>query len=82
MSAAAQPSARPALGLRIPRPQRPAIAWGRWVVVIREHGFHVSRESASGARTEALTNEVGRTKIFRSKLLADAACDKANGSAS
>jgi hypothetical protein len=74
-------SAAAALGLRIPRPQQPAVVWNRWAVVAREHGFHVSRESASGARTEALTNEVGRTKIFRSKALADAACAQANGAA-
>lgn len=79
-----QPTARPALGLRIPRPEQPAIAWLPWQVVDRDGcGFHVSREAASGQHTpEALKNEVGRVKVFRKRELAQAACDRANGSAS
>jgi hypothetical protein len=75
-----QRSASPALGLRIARPAQPAIAWLPWQVVDRERGFHVSREAASGQHiAQALTNEVGKTKIFRKRELAQAACDSANG---
>ena len=66
------------LGLRLPPAARPTEAWGPWTVVARAHGFHVSRESANGARTEALTNEVGRTKIFRSAAKAQLACSATN----
>jgi hypothetical protein len=63
------------LGLRLAPADIPAVPWGRWQVVDRVNGcYHVSRESASGAKTEALTNAVGRTKIFRSRLLAEQAC--------
>jgi hypothetical protein len=76
----------PALGLPIPRPARPAVAWGAWVVVDREHGFHVSREgrraiagsAAAEVHGQTLLNEVGKTKIFRRRELAQAACDRAN----
>lgn len=79
-----QPTARPALGLRIPRPEQPAVAWLPWQVVDRDGGcFHVSREAASGQHIpQALTNEVGRIKIFRKRELAQAACAAANGAAS
>ncbi len=66
------------LGLRLAHTSKPAIAWLPWRVVARTHGFHVSRESASGARTQALLNTVGRTKVFRKRDHATAACAKAN----
>lgn len=62
------------LGLRLAPADKPAIAWNPWQVVPRAKGYHVSRESASGAHTEALTNQVGRTKVFRSRMLAEQAC--------
>ena len=67
-----------AIGLRLPASSIPAVAWGRWEVVPRAKGFHVSRESANGTRTEALTNEVGRIKVFRKHALAATACAQAN----
>lgn len=69
------------LGLRLPRSARPAELWQPWQVITRTNGFHVSREAANGQRTEALTNSVGRTHIFRKRELAQAACDRANGGA-
>lgn len=66
------------LGLRLPRTTIPAVVWCAWQVVERANGFHVSRESISGARTEALENAVGRTKVFRRRELALAACASAN----
>lgn len=69
------------LGLRLPRTAVPTETWGPWTVAERANGFHVSRESANGTRTEALLNDVGRTKVFRKRELADAACAEANGSA-
>ena len=71
----------PPAGLRIARPAQPVIAWNAWAVVDRANGFHVSRESASGAHHEALTNEVGRTRIFRKRPLAEQACTNANAAA-
>lgn len=53
-------------------------AWQPWTVVVRAKGFHVSRESIDGARTEALLNDVRRTKVFRSRALAAQACSAAN----
>jgi hypothetical protein len=70
------------LGLRCRAPRTvDDTAWGPWGVVPRAHGFHVSREAVNGTRTEALTNEVGRTKVFRKRELADAACLRKNGGA-
>jgi hypothetical protein len=78
------------LALRIPRPEKPAIEWRAWTVVARAHGFHVSREEVTGSaqpngraepKRETLTNEVGRTKIFRSLERAQLACDQANRAA-
>lgn len=66
------------LGMRLPPSARPGECWGQWTVVPRTNGFHVSRESANGTRTEALLNDVGRTKVFRRRELAQAACDRAN----
>jgi hypothetical protein len=65
------------LGLRLPPAQIPAVSWGRWEVVPRSNGFHVSRESAGG-RVEVLLNEVRKLKVFRSRPLADKACAAAN----
>lgn len=62
------------LGLRLAPADKPTIAWNAWQVVARTNGYHVSRESGSGAQTEALTNAVGRTKVFRSRMLAEQAC--------
>lgn len=67
-----------ALGLRLPRTAVPTECWGAWTVVERANGFHVSRESANGSRTEALLNDVGRTRIFRKRPLAEKACAEAN----
>lgn len=69
--------ARP-LGLRLAPAAVPATAWNRWTVVARTHGFHVSRESANGTRTEALLNDVRKVKVFRSEKLAIEACNAAN----
>jgi hypothetical protein len=69
------------LGLRLPAGAVPRESWLPWTVVERTNGFHVSREAANGARTEALTNAVGRTKIFRKREAAAAACGEANGAA-
>jgi hypothetical protein len=67
------------LGLRLAPASIPAVPWNRWQVVARPNGcFHVSRESASGAKTEAITNAVGRTTVFRSRAQAEKACAKAN----
>lgn len=69
------------LGLRLPPASLPAVAWSPWQVVDREHGFHVSRESGSGASVDFLRNEVREVKIFRKRELALAACAKAKGGA-
>lgn len=66
------------LGLRLPPNAIPPISWAAWEVVERAHGFHVSRESIGGTRTEFLRNEVGDIKIFRKRSLADVACAGAN----
>jgi|GEM_PF-6592366 len=65
-------------GLRLAPADVPTVSWLPWQVVERTHGWHVSRESVSGARTEALRNEVRGVKVFRKRELAQAACDKAN----
>jgi hypothetical protein len=70
---------RSGAGWRDDQTTHPTENWGPWAVIPRSNGFHVSRESANGTRTEALCNEVGRTKIFRSRALAEAARDNANG---
>lgn len=54
------------------------VAWLPWTVQARAHGFHVSRESAGGTKTEFLRNAVGKVTIFRSRERADEACSKAN----
>jgi hypothetical protein len=74
----ASTQATPVPRLRLRASAVPSQSWGKWNVVPRTNGFHVSRESANGARTEALLNDVGRTKIFRRRELADAACTAAN----
>jgi len=72
----AQRSAAP-LGFRLPPPPAPAVSGEPWQVVERANGFHVSRESGSGA-TEFLRNEVRAVKVFRKRELAQAACAQAN----
>lgn len=66
-----------ALGLRLPAGAIPPISWGAWTVVPRANGFHVSRESIGGTRTEFVRNEVGGVKVFRKRHLADLACTQA-----
>lgn len=70
----------PAIIALVP-PATPA-TWTAWQVVRRERGFHVSRATTSGDATEFLRNEVRQVKFFRKRACAQAACDKANGSAS
>ena len=53
-------------------------AWKPWQVVPRALGFHVSRETESGAAREFLRNEVRGVKVFRKRELADAARNAAN----
>lgn len=62
----------------------PSFTWNKWEVM--PHGadpaaarvFHVLRESKDGTRRETIRNEVGRTKMFRTRANADQACDEAN----
>jgi hypothetical protein len=73
------PAQRPTpLGLRLPASAIPAVSWLPWAVVPRGHGFHVSREAASGDKVEFLRNEVRAVKVFRSELAATKACEQAN----
>lgn len=70
-----------AFGLRLPAAQVPSVVWTPWQVVTRAHGFHVSRESISGAHTEFARNEVRAVKVFRSQEKAQATADSLNRSA-
>jgi hypothetical protein len=71
------------LGLRLPAASlpralaAPGVTWGSWQTVPRAKGFHVSRESSAG-QVEAILNTVGRTKVFRSQVLADKAAAAEN----
>jgi hypothetical protein len=73
-------------GLRMPiagatAPAAAPVAWKQWEVTMRAKGFHVSRETRDGSRTEFLLNEVRRVRIFRRLQSAMDACNDANRSA-
>jgi hypothetical protein len=65
-------------GLRLRPGTAPAVVWQAWQVTARAKGFHVSRESITGAQREFLRNEVSQVRVFRKLEKAQAACAQAN----
>jgi hypothetical protein len=67
-------------GVYLTQPE-PALQWKPREVVKRARGWHVSRETRDGQKTEFVLNEVRRVCIFRRLETAIAACVAANKAA-